>query len=71
MPVPEELGGITDLPPSISGLGSVIGFKPWVGEGVSWEKPAVVLANTVMAGRAFTNVLRFIESSYGLRLIGG
>src|ERR1039457_5475492 len=37
----------TDLPPSISGLGSAIGFKSWVALGVAWAKPAVVLANTV------------------------
>jgi hypothetical protein len=38
----------------------VIGFKSWVGLGVSWAKVAVVLANTVKAGRVFTNVLRFM-----------
>src|ERR1017187_4633236 len=57
----------TDFPPSMSGLGSVICFRSCVALGVSWVKPAVVLASTVKAGRAFTNVLRFIEFS---RLVG-
>src|ERR1035441_10491872 len=51
---------ITDLPPSISDLGSVIVFRHCVASGVAWAKPAVVLANTVKTGRVFTNVLRFI-----------
>src|ERR1035441_3326782 len=61
----------TDLPPSVSGFGSVMGFRSRVLSGLPWAKPEVVLANTVKAGRVFTNVLRFIECSYGWVLVSG
>ena len=53
----------TDLPPSLSGFGREIGCGSWVGPGVSCAKLYAVLAKTVTAGKAFTNVLRFIGSS--------
>ena len=46
----------TDLPPSLSGFGSAIGFK-------SYDRPGAAPANTVKAGKVFANALRFIGFS--------
>ncbi|MDH5386035.1 MAG: hypothetical protein OEY18_15145, partial [Candidatus Aminicenantes bacterium] len=50
----------TDLPPSFSGCGSVIGCN-------SWPRLTLGMPSTAMAGKAVTalstNVLRFIRSS--------
>jgi hypothetical protein len=55
----------TDLPPSVSGFGSSIGFSSLSDLGASCAELAAVLTNTVKAGSVLTNVLRFIEFSYG------
>src|SRR5512139_3363201 len=53
----------TDLPPSVSGFGSVTGLSGTSGLGTSCPGLAAVLTNTVNAGRVFTKVLRFVEFS--------
>ncbi len=54
---------MTDVPPSRSGLGSVIGSKPATELGAvaaSWAKLDPLAASTAKAGTVFKNALRFI-----------